>query len=200
MNTKKLFSITLIFVILASTSVVFATDDIDWNGISFTVPDGFSTGTPGADKIGMMYGKQSIVLENHSDEKFNELKQESEPKENKTYKIDDTEVTEYVFERELANVHFLTFTKDGKQYDIIYKDITATDEEEEEPTEDNATENNTTEDNTTQNNTTEDNATDTNTTDENATQEDKASEDTFNVTSDDNPVNIIIKSIKTSKQ
>ncbi|RAP46215.1 MAG: hypothetical protein BZ136_07790 [Methanosphaera sp. rholeuAM74] len=199
MNTKKLFSITLIFVILASTSVVFATDDIDWNGISFTVPDGFSTGTPGADKIGMMYGKQSIVLENHSDEKFNELKEESEPKENKTYKIDDTEVTEYVFERELANVHFLTFTKDGKQYDIIYKDITATDEEEE-PTEENTTENNTTENNTTENNTTEDNATDTNTTDENATQEDNASEDTFNVTSDDNPVNIIIKSIKTSKQ
>lgn len=196
MNFKKaIISIFLIFAILSTTTVAFAAQQ-DWNGITFEVPESYSVGTPGSDKIGMMHGKEAVVLENFDQEKLDELNKEMKPTNETTYKIEDTEVTEYVYEREEGKLHFLKFNKDGKDYDLIYEDLKAA-EEEEAPAEENATA-----DNATENNTTDANATADNTTDANATENSTASEeeaDSFNGADKESPAYIIISSIKAKK-
>ena len=198
MNFKKaIISIFLIFAILSTTTVAFAAQQ-DWNGKTFEVPNGYSVGTPGSNKIGMMCGKEAVVLENFNQEKLDELNKESKPINETTYKIEDTEVTEYIFENEEGNLHFIKFSKDGKDYDLTYEDLKAAEEEEEEPAaEENATADNATADNATGNNTTEENATSDNAT-ENSTASEEAT-DSFNGADKESPAYIIISSMKSKK-
>jgi len=193
LNFKKAFiSIFLIFAILSTTTVAFAAQQ-EWNGVTYEVPNGYTVGTPGSDKIGMMYGKEAVLLENFNQEKLDELNKESKLINQTTYKIEDTEVTEYLFEKEDGNLHFIKFNKDGKDYDLTYEDLKAAEEESEEPAaEENATANNTTVDNATANNTTADNAT------ENSTASGEAA-DSFNGADKESPAYIIISSLKVKK-
>lgn len=183
MNFKKAFiSIFLIFAILSTTTVAFAAQQ-EWNGVTYEVPNGYSVGTSGSDKIGMMYGKEAVVLENFNQEKLDELNKESKLINQTTYKIEDTEVTEYLFEKEDGNLHFIKFNKDGKDYDLTYEDLKAAEEESEEPA---------AEENATADNATADNAT------ENSTASGEAA-DSFNGADKESPAYIIISSLKVKK-
>ena len=185
---KSIISILMLFAILSTMTAAFAADQ-SWNDVTYTIPDGFSVGTPGVQKIGMMDGKQSVILEKLNESRLDELKEASKPVDEKTYKIEDTDVTETVFDTETGKLHFLKFAKDGQDFDLVYEEFIG---EEEEPAEeaDNATADNTTEDNATQDNATADNATE----DANATEE--SSDDGFDATKEDSPANLIIRSLK----
>ena len=174
-------SILLLFVVLSTLSVAFAADQ-NWNDNTFTIPDGFSVGTPGLHKIGMMDGKQSVILEEFNESRIEDLKSESKPVDEKTYKIEETDVTETVFDTETGKIHFLKFAKEGKDFDLVYEEFIG-EEEESHAEEANATDANAT----------DANATDANATDANATE---SSDDGFDATSQDSPANLIIKSLK----
>ena len=112
----------MLFVVLSTVSTAFAADQ-SWNDLTFTIPDGFSVGTPGVQKIGMMDGKQSVILEKFNESRLDELKEASAPVNEKTYKIEDTDVKETVFDTDNGKLHFLKFTKDGKEFDLVYEEL-----------------------------------------------------------------------------
>ena len=108
---KSIISILMLFAVLSTMTVAFAADQ-SWNDATYTIPDGFSVGTPGVQKIGMMDGKQSVILEKLNESRLDELKEASKPVDEKTYKIENTDVTETVFDTETGKLHFLKFAKD----------------------------------------------------------------------------------------
>ena len=186
---KSIISILMLFAVLSTMTVAFAADQ-SWNDATYTIPDGFSVGTPGVQKIGMMDGKQSVILEKLNESRLDELKEASKPVDEKTYKIENTDVTETVFDTETGKLHFLKFAKDGQDFDLVYEEFIG---EEEEAPADEAAEN-ATEDNATAENATSDNATA-----ENANEDANSTEsanDGFDATKEDNPANLIIRSLK----
>jgi hypothetical protein len=191
MKFNKLIYLLLFIAILGTTSVASAATEATWNDISFTVPDGYNTGTPSPDKIAMVNGGNRILLETFDEEGLNELQKESELKSNTTFNMNDLDITELQFETETGTKYLFLFTKNDQNYQISYFEPAPADEEEEE-SEDTQEETNETEDNATDN--ANDTAEETNETAEEDSEEN--SESTFDINDTANPVNVLINSLK----
>lgn len=198
---KTIISTFMIFVILLTMSAAFAADQ-DWNDYKFSIPDGFSVGTPGVEKVGMMDGKQSVILEKYNESRLEELKGESEPSDELTYKIEDTDISETVFDTETGKAHFLKFNKDGQDFDLVYEEFIGEDEEDDEDADDESEDDESEDDS-------EDDESDDNSTDDNSTddaeddseddseddEDDDEDDDSFDASSPDSPANLIIRSL-----
>lgn len=191
MKYNKLIYLLLFMAILGTTSIASAATEATWNDISFTVPDGYNTGTPGADKIAMVKGGDRIIIANFDEEGFNELQEESELKSNETFNMNDLDVNELQFETESGTKYLFLFSKNDQDYQIsFFEPAPADDEDEDEDSEDDSEADEEEQD---------DDAADNETDDSDEESEDADAEDeeeTFDINDSENPVNVIINSLK----
>ncbi len=171
MKLNKLIYVLLFIAILGTTSVASAVTEETWNDVSFTVPDGYNTGTPSAEKVSMVSNGDRILLQYFDEDGLNELIEESELKSNETFNMNDLEINQLEFETESGTKYLFLFSKDDKDYQISYFQPAPADEEED--------------------------ATDESADSEETSEEsDDAQEDTFDINDAENPVNILINSLK----
>lgn len=212
MKLNKLVYLVLFIAILGTTSVATAATEATWNDITFTVPDGFNTGTPGADKIAMVNGGDRILLETFDEDGLNELLEESELKGNDTFNMNDLEVTQLQFKTDSGTKLLFLFSQDDNDYQISYFVPDPVDEDEEDEddadaddeSEDEESDDDESEDDKEADEDEEDDADDEEADDESEDEEDEDSEDEddeeteidFDINDPENPVNVLINSLK----